>query len=465
MIGANSKPRRVLLAVLLTTLVVFGILVAGLTWQLRSRLREEALRREAEAIQSVALLHLANASPATEMAAVVDPLDELLAAVMESSRLRGVLAIQLFDPAGQLRAAEPFSAEAGTAARWWRANLQAPQARFEPRGALEEVYGLPAEAGAFRVPLLDVVVPLYAQTGSAALGVARYWIDGASIAAEFARTDRRLWIQAGIAYVGGAAIIVLVLAWAMRRLSEANRRLLDQSADLARANRELDFAAKTGAIGAISAHLIHGLKSPLSGLEGFVAESAPETADPARGEAWRLAVDTTRRLRSLVNEVINVLRDEDTAAAGYHVPVEEIVMEAQSRVVVAARNAGVSVEAPPPSRELAVAGRTGNLALLILENLLINAIEASPRGRSVTLLARRSDEKLEFLVSDEGSGLAPDVRRQIFRPIRSSKPGGGGIGLAISHQLARHAGGSLELVDSSELGTRFRLTVPSAPHA
>ena len=57
------------------------------------------------------------------------------------------------------------------------------------------------------------------------------------------------------------------------RLPLPSNRLV-RRADLARANEELVFAAKTGAVGAISAHLIHGLKNPLSGLEGYVSDRA-----------------------------------------------------------------------------------------------------------------------------------------------------------------------------------------------
>jgi len=56
--------------------------------------------------------------------------------------------------------------------------------------------------------------------------------------------------------------------------------------------------------------------------------------------------------------------------------------------------------------------------------------------------------------------LPPEVRRQLFRPLRSTKRGGSGIGLAISQQLARHVGGRVELVSSSDEGTIFRFVVP-----
>ena len=142
-------------------------------------------------------------------------------------------------------------------------------------------------------PLLDIVVPLASSVFPAAnSAVARYWVDGANVAREFTRLDRGLALQAGIAFAGGAALLAFVLAWAFSRLAEANRQLVEQSLDLARANQELDFAAKTGALGAITAHLIHGLKNPLAGIEGFVAETATISSDAMRGDACRTAIET-----------------------------------------------------------------------------------------------------------------------------------------------------------------------------
>jgi two-component system sensor kinase FixL len=100
--------------------------------------------------------------------------------------------------------------------------------------------------------------------------------------------------------------------------------------------------------------------------------------------------------------------------------------------------------------------------LLVLYNLLRNACEATrPQGR-VTLQVDvlRAPARFDFVVEDEGAGLAAAVRERLFQPVASTKPGGGGIGLVLSHQLAQHAGGALTLEKSDEGGSRFRLSVP-----
>ena len=458
------KPRRVLLAVLLATLAIFGGLIATITLQLRDRLRTEVLRREAEAIHAVALMQLGPAEMRlTQFGGAEFAIDDLFAAVLESSRLRGVLAVQLFDPSGQLREAKPISPEDVEKTTWWGRAPTRPEARFVARGSLELVSPLLAVQAAegSLLPLLDIAVPLQREAGTAPLGVARYWVDGEAVAAEFVRLDRSLALQAGFAFAGGAALVLGVLMWAFARLADANRRLQERSTDLARANEELDFAAKTGALGAISAHLIHGLKNPLAGIEGFVFETVLSSPDALRGDACRTAIETTRRLRNLVSEVTTVLKEETDGTGDYPVPVADVVEAARVRAVPAAEQAGIELGAIA-TPDVCVTARVANLNGLVLSNLIANAIEASPRDASIAIAARPMNGQIEFIVRDTGPGLSAAVQAELFRPLRSSKRGGGGVGLAISLRLAKHAGGNLELLRSTAAGTEFRLTVPAA---
>jgi len=450
------------------TLVVFGALVGAITWRLRGELQARVLQREAEAIHAVVLMQLAADEPRLTDLAAADATSDAFAAVLESSRLRGVLGVQLFDLAGTLQAALPAGSHADSDTGWTLSAVAKgePIARFIRRGSLERFAGGLDDgiAGNQRAPLLEIAVPLRSGAGSNTfLGVAHYWIDGAPIARELALMDRGVARQAAVAFFGGAIVIVGVLLWAFRRLDQANRKLRAQSADLARANQELAFTAKTAAIGAISAHLIHGLKNPLAGLEGFVSDGPIAAGDSTQGEAWQMAVDTARRLREMVNEVLAVLRDETGGGADYVVAAADVAAAARRRVADLATAAGVVVNVIAPLG-FELSGRSGNLAGLVLGNLLTNAIEASPRGGRVEVELRTADTNVEFHVRDTGTGLSDTARDGLFQPVPSRKKGGGGIGLAISYQLARHAGGQLDLVRSDSTGSVFRLRVPIAQY-
>ena len=108
-----------------------------------------------------------------------------------------------------------------------------------------------------------------------------------------------------------------------------------------------------------------------------------------------------------------------------------------------------------------LANRHANLVLLILENLARNALQVTPRGRRVKVLLATAPGGVVCQVADEGPGFPPGLRDRLFTPCRSTQ-GGSGIGLAISHQLARQMGAQLELVKSDAGGCVFQLTIPSA---
>jgi C4-dicarboxylate-specific signal transduction histidine kinase len=107
-----------------------------------------------------------------------------------------------------------------------------------------------------------------------------------------------------------------------------------------------------------------------------------------------------------------------------------------------------------------LANHTADLVLLILENLVQNAIDATPAGKAVRLAVCTEGDRVLMEVADEGPGLPPEMQTRLFRPCSSQKKGGSGIGLAISQQLANRLGAELSLKCSSSNGCTFRLALP-----
>ena len=107
-----------------------------------------------------------------------------------------------------------------------------------------------------------------------------------------------------------------------------------------------------------------------------------------------------------------------------------------------------------------LSNRDADLILLILENLVQNGIEATSSGKSVEVSVTGNARAISFEVCDHGSGLSPGMEARLFLPCASGKKGGGGIGLAISKQLAQSLGAKLELAGNISSGCTFRLIVP-----
>jgi signal transduction histidine kinase len=108
---------------------------------------------------------------------------------------------------------------------------------------------------------------------------------------------------------------------------------------------------------------------------------------------------------------------------------------------------------------------------MILRNLIANALEAigtssdtvGPKNHRVTVRAEpaptRPQTHVRIDVDDTGPGIAPASVDMLFEPLRSSKPNGMGLGLALSRSIAERMGGRL-WYDSHPRVTRFCLEVP-----
>ena len=459
-VPASPSPpgRATQLNVVGLTVAVFAAVLAFVTLQLRGGLREQILSGKAETLAAVASMQLANGAEALAEVGLTDAPGELLAAVLKASKYRGVLAIRVFDAGRRFSGALPLelSDEPPSSEEW----TTRPFARMRPREKLQALAGAPGPASALASdePLIEAWVPLRRSEGASLAGVAQFWIAGDELAAEFTSLDRRLALQAGIAWLAGAVVIVLVLGWAFRRLAAANHILEARTEDLQRANRELVLTAKTSALGTVTAHLIHEIKNPLAGLEVFMASQAEPGGREESGRELVAATELTRRLRTMINDVVGVLRDEQHGAH-FDLTCTELAQVTFERVRPAANLAGVRLVADIVA-EASLPGRRANLTGLVLRNLLQNAVEASPPAGIVRLTGRTTpDGRWEFSVEDRGPGLAESVRARLFQPCASTKPGGSGLGLALSQQLAQQAGGRIELVKSDTEGTCFRLVL------
>jgi signal transduction histidine kinase len=108
----------------------------------------------------------------------------------------------------------------------------------------------------------------------------------------------------------------------------------------------------------------------------------------------------------------------------------------------------------------------GNEVLLVwaLENVVKNALDAlAGRGGKITIYAREVSGKwVSVRIRDTGPGVDPEIRDKIFEPGISSKPGGWGVGLALSRRIVEGVHkGKIELLESIE-GTTFQIRLPVA---
>jgi len=448
----------------------FGVLIAlgvlamtifsGLLF-VRSLVREQIIRRDAEALYATTLMEQLDLAP--EAGDDVRTDEQIgFDSALRASRLRGVMGIRFFDHQGDFSDTfpgtilpQPLDGEAYDAVRTLK-----PHGRFDSSVPLSDVFiYLPqfASGNIKQVPVLMVTVPLHQRDARKLAGVAQFIIEGQTVADEYMRLDHRLIQIATITFLAAGTLLVAMLWPAFRRVEKLNRALAQRSERLQRANEELALAARVSAVGAVSAHLMHGLKNPLASLSQFMSRG-DEGMSEADREDWEDALTASRRMQSLVEHTLEVLSDVQGEPV-YELTVAELGDDIQKRIETTARRKSVRVDFTAEGN-CALSSRTANLAGLVLVNLLENAIQVSPEGGRVLLAASRNEDCIMFRVQDEGGGYPEDKLDHLFLPGKSTREGGSGIGLAISKQVADYLGAKLELEKTSASGCVFLLELP-----
>jgi PAS domain S-box-containing protein len=101
----------------------------------------------------------------------------------------------------------------------------------------------------------------------------------------------------------------------------------------------------------------------------------------------------------------------------------------------------------------------------VIMNLISNAIDACDEGGQVKVESHANGDRIHVIVSDNGSGIPPEVRQRIFDPFFTTKPPGQGtgLGLSISYGIIQDHQGSITVDSEPGKGSRFEITVPAKP--
>jgi PAS domain S-box-containing protein len=98
----------------------------------------------------------------------------------------------------------------------------------------------------------------------------------------------------------------------------------------------------------------------------------------------------------------------------------------------------------------------------VFVNMIVNAVDAMPKGGRLLITCRRVNERLQLHFSDNGMGMPDDVQQKIFEPFFSTKGAHGtGLGLSVSYSIIERHSGSISVVSEPGKGTNFTIDLPA----
>jgi two-component system sensor histidine kinase HydH len=139
--------------------------------------------------------------------------------------------------------------------------------------------------------------------------------------------------------------------------------------------------------------------------------------------------------------------------------VREVVEAAVEEVEAAAQRNRIRITRQLPDDLTALLERARMERVFL--NLLSNALEAVPEGGEIQITATRDGRTVQIEVADNGPGIAPGIREQLFQPfVTFGKKNGLGLGLALSRQSVLEHGGEIWVEDRPGGGAKFIIRLP-----
>jgi len=261
-----------------------------------------------------------------------------------------------------------------------------------------------------------------------------------------AACDQDLWLRSIIAVLATISVIGSGLAWrSVTRSAELQIRLV-RASELNSHLREMNLAA---------ACLAHETRNPLNIIRGMAQMLSKQSEAPAEiREKARAIVDETDKVTSQLNEFINYSRPREIRRAkiALNSAVNEVVRTLnhdieEKKLRVETGGESVSIEADE------------QLLRQVLFNLFINAIQAVDAGGQIQILMHKiSASEAALEVRDDGPGVPPERRQEIFKPYFTTNQKGTGLGLAVVQQIVLAHGWEIECLPNEPKGAVFRIS-------
>jgi putative PEP-CTERM system histidine kinase len=205
------------------------------------------------------------------------------------------------------------------------------------------------------------------------------------------------------------------------------------------------------------AFVIHDIKNLAGQLDLILSNARRHLDNPEFREDMLHTLDNSvAKLNRLVRQLRTDSQGISLQSAEPDAVIAELVRE-RSKL-------GTQIESRLGAPDCTVAMKGDDLRS-VLQHLINNASEAARAEGVVAIQSRCAGDKLIIEVSDDGPGMDEEfVRNELFRPFRSTKTAGLGIGAYQTRELIRMSGGDLDVISRKGIGTVMRMTLPVAKH-
>lgn len=255
------------------------------------------------------------------------------------------------------------------------------------------------------------------------------------------------------------------------RLQQSQARERSERRARTTALEQLRHADRLSTVGKLASSIAHELGTPLNVVSGRAAMIAADTGVSADAlHHTQVIIEQCTRMTGIIRELLNLSRRKPVVRR--QTRVGDVLSQAAMLMEPVCEEAGITlrIRGDHDASAQIDEGKT----LQVLTNLIMNAVQAMPRGGEITLTAEHqrvetppdphacSGDYVRVDVEDQGVGIAPERISKIFEPFDTSRRDGGGTGLGLSvcHGIVREHGGFFDVDSEVGRGSRFSVYFP-----
>jgi signal transduction histidine kinase len=246
----------------------------------------------------------------------------------------------------------------------------------------------------------------------------------------------------------------------LQRTHEALRGEVQRLNDeLEAKNRELARKNRLADLGQMASHIAHEVRNCLVPMKLYLSLLRRRIA----GEIGSLQVldhisAGFAALEATVGDLLNFSADREPQCGAVEIPdlLHEVFQSLAPQLE--AQRIVVHVDATPGT--MALADR--DMLRRAIVNLVLNALDAMPRGGELVVTACRCHDAVEIEVADSGPGIDPSAMHRLFEPFFTTKSAGTGLGLAIVERIVEAHRGEVIVANCPEGGAAFTIRIPES---
>jgi signal transduction histidine kinase len=223
--------------------------------------------------------------------------------------------------------------------------------------------------------------------------------------------------------------------------------------------RKVAEGERMAALGQMAATVAHEVKNPLSAIKSIAqVMREDESVSQEYARDLDLIVGETDRLSNSVSQLLNFARTSPVVEAPISAGLLVRQLADVYRRELSLRGIGLDMHADTSG---VINGYNASRIRDALSNLLMNAIQATPRGGQIELSLTSSVDCLVFAVEDSGPGIPHHLKEHVWEPFFTTRQRGTGLGLAIVRKRMEEIGGAAAAMQGNQFGgSRFELRVP-----